>query len=174
MNIADITSQVIFILASGLGTATSIFVGAKLGNNEIEEAEKNADYLLGYAVFMGMIITFLLSTLAFIIPQFYNIHDETRVLTTYAILIQGLFAPVLMLTRIPFFVLRSGGRVLEVLFLDSVFMWVVKVPVALICGYVFHFSIIPLFFAVEATRVLNALVSITFYKQRKWLKNLTE
>src|SRR5690606_14026653 len=123
-------SQVVFILASGLGTATSIFVGTKLGSNEIEEAEKNANYLLGYAVMMGIAITFILSIFAFIVPLFYNIHPETRRLATYAILIQGFFAPILMLTRIPFFVLRSGGRVLEVLFLDSSFMWVIKVPVA--------------------------------------------
>ena len=173
VNIADIISQVVFILASGLGTATSIFVGTKLGNNEIEEAEKNANYLLGYSVFMGIIITLLLSILAFIVPLFYNIHPETRQLTTYAILIHGMFAPIIMLTRIPFFVLRSGGRVVEVLFLDSIFMWVVKVPVSLICGYVLKFPIIPLFLAVESTRVLNAFISMALYKRKKWLVNLT-
>lgn len=174
INIADIVSQIVFILASGLGTATSILVGYKLGNNELEDAEKNANYLLGYAVFMGIIIAVIISILAFIVPIFYNIKPETKILTTYAILIQGLVAPILMLTRIPFFVLRSGGRVNEVVLLDSVFMWVVKVPTALFFGYVLHVEIIPLFLSIEATRILNAIVSMYYYKQKKWLNNLTE
>jgi len=165
--------DVVFILASGLGTAASIFIGAKLGNNELKEAEKNADYLLGYAVFIGFIIMFIVMIIAFIVPSFYNIKPETRQLTTYAILIQGMAAPILMLTRIPFFVLRSGGRVVEVLFLDSIFMLVVKVPVAYVCANVFNFSIIPLFLAIESTRILNAMISMWFYKRKKWLKNLT-
>ncbi len=174
INIADIVSQIVFILASGLGTATSILVGYKLGNNELEEAEKNANYLLGYAVFMGIIIAIIASMLAFVVPIFYNIKPETKILTSYAILIQGIVAPILMLTRIPFFVLRSGGRVNEVVLLDSAFMWVVKVPTAFFFGFVLHVGIIPLFLSVEATRILNAIISIHYYKQKKWLINLTE
>ena len=52
-------------------------------------------------------------------------------------------------------------------------MWVVKVPVSLICGYVLKFPIIPLFLAVESTRVLNAFISMALYKRKKWLVNLT-
>ncbi len=173
VNISDMIRQVVFILASGMGTATSIFIGSKLGNNELEEAEKNADYLLGYAVMMGLVIAVILSVLAFIVPLFYNIEPETKLLITYAVLIQGMIAPILMLTRIPFFVLRSGGRVIEVMCLDSLFMWLVKVPVALICGYLLHFNIIILILAVESTRILNAFVSMALYKRKKWLINLT-
>ncbi|MDF2698595.1 MAG: Multi antimicrobial extrusion protein MatE family protein [Haloplasmataceae bacterium] len=174
INIADAISQVIFILASGLGTATSILVGYKLGNNELEEAEKNADYLLGYSVMSGILIMFMVSICAFIVPPFYNVDSEIRRLTTYAILIQGFTAPILMLTRIPFFVLRSGGRVIEILFLDNVFMWIVKVPVAIFFGYVLKSNIIIIFLAVELTRFLNAIISMYFYRQKKWLRNLTK
>jgi len=173
INIADVVSQVVFILASGMGTSTSIMVGYKLGSNQLEEAEENANYLLGYAVFMGVIIMAIISVLAFIVPHFYNIQDSTKRLTTYAILIQGAVAPIMMMTRIPFFVLRSGGRVLEILLLDSIFMWVVKVPIALLFGNVFDVNIIILFLAVESTRLLNAFVSLFFYRQKLWLKNLS-
>lgn len=173
INIADVISQIVYILASGLGTATNIFVGIHLGNNELKEAEDNANYLLGYSVGMGIIITFILSIISFIVPHFYNIQPQTKVLTTYVILIHAFMAPVTMLTRIPFFVLRSGGRVYEVLLLDAIFMWIVKVPVAIICGYVLHFPILPLFLAVEATRILNATISMALYKKKRWLTNLT-
>jgi putative MATE family efflux protein len=174
INIADIVSQVVFILASGTGTATSILVGYKLGSNQLEEAERNANYLLGYAVFMGVIIMAVISVFGVIVPQFYNISEATKQLTIYAILIQGAVAPIMMFTRIPFFVLRSGGRVLEIVFLDSLFMWVVKVPVALIVGYHFKADLIFIYLAVESTRLLNAFVSMMFYKKKRWLRNLSE
>lgn len=121
---------------------------------------------------MGCLIFISISILAFIVPNFYNISASTRRITTYAMLIQGAVAPVMMLTRIPFFVIRSGGRVLEIILLDSLFMWLVKVPVALVIGFVFNAPLIFIYLGVELTRVLNAIVSLFFYRQKKWLRNL--
>jgi len=173
ITITDAVMQVVFIFANGLGTATAILVGFKLGQNKLDEAQKNANYLLGYSAFMGIVIFFVLGISAFIIPQFYNISDQTKQVTTYAILVQALFAPMLLITRTPFFILRSGGRVKEIVFLNGIFMWVVKIPIAILFGYVLKTNIIVLFFAVESTRVINAVFSLYFYNQKKWIKNLT-
>lgn len=172
ITIADAVSQIVFILANGLGTATSILVGYKLGQSELDEAEQNANYLIGYSAIMGIFIFIILSALSFIIPSFYNISGYTKQLTTYTILIQALFAPILVINRIFFFIIRSGGKVKEVLLMNGIFMWVVKVPLALFLCHVLHVHVILLFFIIEATRVLNLLVSIYFYKQKKWCVNL--
>lgn len=173
ITITDVVSQMVFIFANGLGTATSILVGYKLGQNDLDGAEENANYLLGYSLIVGIVILVVLSIAGFVVPQFYNISGYTRQVTTYTILIQALFAPMLILTRIFFFILRSGGRVREVVLINGLFMWVVKVPLAVILGFVFKVDIIILFFAVEATRVLNTLICIYYYKQKKWRINLT-
>jgi Na+-driven multidrug efflux pump len=122
---------------------------------------------------IGVCITIFITGLAFSVPYFYNISAETRQITIYAILIQGAVAPIIMFTRIPFFVLRSGGRVYEIILLDSLFMWVVKVPVALIAGYYFKLDLMMIYLLVESTRFLNAIISMSFYRQKKWLKNLS-
>ncbi len=173
ITITDAVTQMVFIFANGLGTATSILVGYKLGQNDLEGAEKNGNYLLGYSAFMGFIVLIVLGISGFIVPHFYNISDAEKHLTSYAILVQALFVPALIMTRIPIFILRSGGRVTEVVFLNGIFMWIVKIPVALLFGYVLHANLILLFFSVEATRVISMILSLYFLKQKKWLKNLT-
>lgn len=173
ISISDVVREVVFIIASGTGTATSILVGYKLGSNQLDEAEENANYLLGYSFIMGMIVMVIITGLAFIVPEFYNISETTKRLTTYAILIQGFVAPLVMLYRIPFFVLRAGGRVYEIVLLDGAFMWLVKVPVALILGYVVKADLMTIFLVVEMTRIINVYISMYFFKQKKWLINLS-
>ena len=173
VNIADTVSQVVFIFANGLGTATSIFVGHLLGQNELEGAGKNADYLIGYSFFTSLIIFVFMILSGFIIPGVYNIGADTRQLTMYILIIQAFFAPMLIVSRTLFFIIRSGGKVKEVLIVDGLFMWVVKVPVALLFHYVFKANIVFIILAVEFTRVINALLSIMIYRQKKWQVNLT-
>lgn len=173
ITITDAISQMVFIFANGLGTATSILVGYKLGNNDLEGAEKNANYLLGYSFIMSLVILVVLSITSFIVPNLYNISGYTRQITTYIILIQALFAPALIMVRIYFFIIRSGGRVREVVIMNGLFVWLVRVPVAVILGVVLKVNIVVLFFAVEFTRVINVLICVYYYKQKKWKTNLT-
>lgn len=174
VTISDIVRQVVYILVSGLGTSTSILVGYKLGQNKLKEAEENANYLLGYGVMMGFVILVIISFLAMIIPEFYNIDPSLKRMTMYAIIVHGLVAPFMLLSRIPFFVFRSGGRVYEILFIHSLFMWFVRVPTAAVFGYFFNLNIIQLIFIVESTRILNAIISMWLFKRKSWLHNITK
>ncbi|QVK21659.1 hypothetical protein KHQ82_04875 [Mycoplasmatota bacterium] len=55
---------------------------------------------------------------------------------------------------------------MDVLILDSTFMWVIKVPVAVTLAYMTNLSIIWLVIGVETTRVTNAFISMYFYNKK--------
>jgi len=172
INIASIIFRYMIILMNGTGTATAILVGNSLGAGEFQKAQKNADYLLGYAVMIGLVVMMITVLAAFIIPSLYKgLELETRELMRTLILVYAFTAPLIALTRIPFFVLRSGGRVKEVFMLDAVFMWLVKVPVALSLAYLTELNIVWLVVGVESTRLLNAFISLYFYKKKQWVNS---
>ncbi|XMB67430.1 MATE family efflux transporter [Mycoplasmatota bacterium zrk1] len=172
INIANIIFRYVLILTNGTGTATAILVGNTLGAGKLDEAKKNADYLLGYSVMIGLVVMIITAILSYFIPNMYHgLELETKELMRKLILVYGFTSPIVALTRIPFFVLRSGGRVLDVLILDSTFMWVIKVPVAVTLAYMTNLSIIWLVIGVESTRVINAFISMYFYNKKQWLNS---
>jgi len=173
INIADIVFKYVVILTNGTGTATAVLVGNKLGSGKLDEARQNANYLLGYSVMIGLVVTIITLLLSIFIPNLYTgLELETRSMMRTLIIIYGVSSPLIALTRIPFFVLRSGGRVKEVIILDAVFMWVVKVPVALLLAYYTNLSVVWLVGFVEATRILNAFISLYFFNKQQWLVKL--
>jgi len=173
LNVAQIVFRYILIFTNGTGTASAILVGNKLGSGNYEEAEKNANYLLGYVLMIGSVVTVVLIGLAFIVPNIYTAFSiETKELLKQMIIILALTVPVMMFTRVPYFVLRAGGRVKEILILDGIFTWLFKIPLAYGLAYFTNVSIIWMLIAVESTRVINGFLSMYLFKQKKWLKKI--
>lgn len=173
LNVAQIIARYILIFTNGTGTASAILVGNNLGADNYEEAEKNANYLMGYVMIAGTIVMFILLILSLFIPNVYTaFSQETKDLLKWMIIVFAISAPIQVFTRVPFFVLRAGGRVREILILDALFMWVVKIPLAFGLAYLTDLHVIWLLVAVESTRILNGFISMYFFNQKKWLNKL--
>jgi putative MATE family efflux protein len=173
ISIAQTVGKIFFILLNGLGSATAALVGFELGAGNKSKALRHSRYLINHSIIMAIAITLLMLPSAFIIPSFYNINSELKTLVTYALIIRALVPLPLALTREIIFILKSGGKTREVVILDGIFMWVVKVPLALIASYVLDIHAIWIYLIVESQQFTNVLISLYFYKQKKWLNNLT-
>lgn len=173
VSIANTVGNIFFILINGLGSATSVLVGNELGADNKDNALKHSYWLLGYGVIMAILITIFMIPASFIIPKFYNIDISLQNQVTIAIIIRGLVPVPMVITRIIFFILKSGGRTVDVILIDGVFMWLVKVPLALIGSYIFDLNILWLYFIIEFQQFANLIISVYFFKKRKWLINLT-
>ncbi len=172
-NVAQIILRYILIFTNGTGTSSSILVGKNLGAGKYKEAESNANYILGYVMMMGLVVTAILFVLSAFIPNIYTAFEmETRQLLRWMIVVLACTVPLQVFTRVPYFVMRAGGRVREILLLDGVFMWAVKVPLAFYLAYFTELEIIWMLVIIESTRVLNAIVSMSLFKQKKWLQKI--
>jgi len=174
ITIVDTIFFLFLILINGLGTATSIFIGNRLGAGKIDEANQNAMWMLSYGMIMGSVVMILIIIFSPFLPELYNISPSIKSMITYALILRSLTILPMVITRIVIFVLRTGGRVDQTMIVDGLFMWVVKVPIALVLSYYFKCNILLIYAVVHFTQFPNALISIHYFRKRDWLNNLAE
>lgn len=172
MNITNTISQITFVLFQALGTASAVFVGNKLGENELDEAQANAKRLVftaGVVAAAVGVVQFLLSGL---FTDFYAINEITKTWAIFNIRVNAMFVPLYTMNVTLFFIIRSGGDTKSTLLMDSGFMWFVAVPVALSLAFFTALPITWMFLLVQGTEFFKVLFSISRYNKKRWVKNL--
>jgi len=73
-----------------------------------------------------------------------------------------------------FFMIRSGGLTKVVMIFDSVFVWLIEVPIALFLSYKTNISLENQFFLVYSTEIIKLVAGAFILKKGIWIKNLTQ
>ena len=71
-----------------------------------------------------------------------------------------------------YFIIRSGGKTIITFLFDSAFTWVFCVPIALMLTHYTSLSIVWIFFAVQCTELIKAVVGYILLKRGVWVNNL--
>jgi len=69
--------------------------------------------------------------------------------------------------------LRAGGDTRSTLFMDSVYMWLVNIPVVAGFAYLTGLNVFVLYLAGQATDFLKLVLAFTLVRKEKWVNNLT-
>lgn len=172
MNITNSISQITFVLFQALGTASAVFVGNKLGENELVEAQDNAKRLVFAAGVVAVAIGVVLFVLSGLFTDFYSIAELTKSWAIFNIRVNALFVPLYTMNVTLFFIIRSGGDTKSTLLMDSGFMWLVSVPTALFLAFFTALPITWMFLIVQGTEFFKVLFSISRYNKKRWVRNL--
>lgn len=172
MNITNSISQITFVLFQALGTASAVFVGNKLGENELVEAQDNAKRLVFAAGVVAVAIGVVLFGLSGLFTDFYSIAELTKSWAIFNIRVNALFVPLYTMNVTLFFIIRSGGDTKSTLLMDSGFMWLVAVPAALSLAFFTALPITWMFLIVQGTEFFKVLFSISRYNKKRWVRNL--
>ena len=114
----------------------------------------------------------LLAGISFVFPLLYNTTDEIRSLATVFILIAAANMPFCAYTHASYFIIRSGGNALITVLFDSVFTWVIVVPLAAYMSYFTGISIILMVAIIRATEIIKCLIAFAFVRSGIWVKNI--
>ncbi len=156
-----------------MGVADGILMGQMLGSSAPREQVRDASRkLLFVSVSSGVLFGLVSVVLSGLFPHIYNTTSQVRALASQLILITALFMPFDAYTNATYFMLRSGGQTYITFLFDSGFVWVCMVPLGYVLSRFVHLSILPLFFACQATNILKALLGSVFLKKGKWIQNL--
>ena len=71
-----------------------------------------------------------------------------------------------------YFTLRSGGQVMVTLLFDSIYMWALVLPVALILAHLTPLSIIPFYALCQCTDILKAGFGYALLRRGTWVRQL--
>ena len=174
LNIASVLENLVIVIIISMGNAVGILMGQMLGASKFEEAKMNSSRLTRFTAILGMVVALFVIMISGYFPGFYNTTDSIKELAKNFIIVNALFLPVVGIVNSLYFTLRSGGKTIITFFFDSVFTWLLEVPIAfLLCKYS-EFPITTIFIIVHSLNFIKLLIGQILIKKGVWISNLVE
>ena len=121
---------------------------------------------VGVAVVMMLVGT--------VFPNIYETQESIKDLARIFIVISAAIMPVCSFCHCSYFTLRSGGKTVITFLFDSVYTWVIVIPVATILAKHTDLNIIWVFLLVQCTEIIKAVIGYFMVKSGIWLQNIVE
>ncbi len=174
LNISNAICNLLNVVFVALGSAVGILVGQTLGAQEYEKAKKDAFSLMWFTGGVTLVITVILVLLSGIFPQFYDTTAEIRRYGQMFIIITALFFPVQGFLNALYFTLRSGGKTVITFLFDSVYSWVLPIPLAfLLCKFT-ALPILGIYAIIQAADLIKVLVGYILIRKGVWISNIVD
>lgn len=171
-NITSTVWNLFSIVMFAMGTAVSIIIGQLLGADRIEEAKDTDNKLLFFTVALHIIIGGIIILAAPYIPQIYNVEPEVKALTTSLLRVAGAALPIHAFAHVTYFTLRSGGKTFITFLFDSIYTWVVPLPIAFLLCRMTTLPIVTIYFCVQFIDGIKVIIGIMLLKSGIWAKRI--
>ena len=171
-NICAVVSNLFFCAFFAMGTSLSIIVGQLLGAGKLEQAVDENRKLIVFSITLSTAVGLVLALIAPLVPRIYNTTEIVRHLAADMIIINAVMMPSNAFTNACFFTLRSGGKSLLTFLYDSVYIWVLSVPLTLFLVKGTDLPIIPIYAICYGVDILKCIVGYILVKKRIWVNNL--
>ena len=173
-NITTTMFNLVNVAIIATGTAISIIVGQLLGASKIEEARDKDNKLIGFAMMLSVAIAMLVAVISPFFPQLYDTTAEAQGIATRLMLLQALFFPSFAFMNSAYFTMRSGGKTFITFLFDSVFVWVVSVPIAFVCSRYTEISVYMIFICVNLADFIKCIIGGIMLKKGLWIQNIVD
>ena len=174
INISTAVSNLFFCAFISMGNTVAIMVGQLLGAGRLEQAVDEDRKLIAFAVALCTAVGVVMALLAPAIPQIYNTTDTVKRLAEELLFVIAVFMPVHGFNNSCFFTLRSGGKTLITFVFDSVYIWVLCIPLAFILSRYTAVPILPMYITVQLLDLVKVAMGFVLVKRRMWVKNLVK
>ncbi|MDR1781868.1 MAG: MATE family efflux transporter [Bacilli bacterium] len=172
MSIASVIGNFVFIGMGGMATAIAIIVGDSLGKSKFEHALSDSKILIKLGSFLGLALGIFMLILSLFITQIYNVSIETITKARLCILVYTCFSWLYYLNGCLFYSLRAGGDTKGALIMDSLYTWIIALPIALFLSR-FHLYMPLFFFSMQFIDFVKLYIAYRRYHKKRWLVNLT-
>lgn len=174
INISNAICNLLNVVFVAMGSAVGILIGQTLGASQYEKAKKDSFSLMWFTGGICLILTAILVSISGVFPLLYDTTETVRNYGQMFIIITALFFPVQGFLNALYFTLRSGGKTLVTFLFDSVYSWVVTIPVAYVLCTFTDWSIFVIYAIVQSLDFIKILVGFILVKKGVWISNLVE
>jgi Na+-driven multidrug efflux pump len=105
-------------------------------------------------------------------PEIYNTESSIKELANRFIVISATALPAYAFAHCSYFTLRSGGKTIVTFLFDSVYTWVIVIPVATMLAKHTTLPIVTVFFIVQYMEFVKAVIGYFMVKSNVWLQNI--
>ena len=172
MNISNTVSNAFSVVFFALGDAIAIIIGQHLGANEFEKAKDEDNKIIAFSVFIATVTAIGIASISHVFPMIYNTTPEAKQLATQFMIAQAIFTPQIAVLHTTYFTLRSGGRTVITFLFDSVFMWVVSVPLAFVLSRFTGIHVVWIYAFLQMADWIKCALGIVLVKKGVWMNNI--
>ena len=173
-NISSTVGNLFFCVFIATGDSISILIGQLLGAGELERAVDEDRKLIAFSAALSLLVSCVMFLVAPLIPRLYNTTETVRLLAVRLLLIWAAFTPLHAYSNACYFTLRSGGKTLITFAFDSMFVWVLQLPLAFVLSRFTAVPILPMYAMVEGMNLVKCIIGLAMLKSRKWVVNLVQ
>ncbi len=171
-NITSTVSNLLNVVWMAMGVSISILVGQQLGANQFDKARQTVRRIMAFSVTLAAGIGLCMAALSPAFPLLYNTTQEVRSLATGMLIITAIGAPIHAVIHSSYFTLRSGGKTWITFLFDSVYLWVLSVPLAkLLTGGTF-WHILLIFAVCQYVDIIKGAAGLILVKKGVWIHNI--
>lgn len=174
VNIYNTVDNIAFALLIGLGSATAVLVGNKIGAGEEKLAHAYAGRSIGLAIVFGWLIGGALLLIRTPVLGLYHVSplviDNAYHMMTFAALAIWIRACNMIII---IGALRSGGDTVFSLILDGLVIWVLGVPLAALGAFVFGLPLQFVYLLALSEEITKLAAGLWRYFSKKWINNMT-
>lgn len=172
LNISSTVSNLFNIVYMALGGAVAVMVGQLLGAAKFEEAKDSARKLLFFSVMSCLVLGLLMILVAPFFPEIYQTEPEVKHLASQFIKVAALCMPMYVFNHASYFILRSGGQTLITFLFDSVFTWVIVLPLAFVLSTHTSLSIVLVYLFCQLAELIKSGIGYRLIRSDLWVKNI--
>lgn len=174
LNISNAMTNLLNVVFVALGSAVGILIGQTLGASEYEKAKKDSFRLMRFTGAVCLVLSAILIVASGTFPRLYDTTGQVRQYAKWFIIIAACFFPLQGFMNSMYFTLRSGGKTVITFLFDSVYTWLIPVPLAmLLCNFT-GLSIFLVYVLVQVVDSMKVLVGYILIRKGIWISNLVE
>ena len=172
MNICSTISNLFNVVWLSMGTVVAIMVGQQLGASEFDKAKITVRRLMAVSIAGAVAIGVVMIAFAPLFPRMYNTTEEVRHIASRLLMIVAMAGPVNAFCHCCYFTLRSGGKTWITFLFDSVYLWVLSIPLARLLTGATVWPILPIYAVCTFIDVIKAFAGGILIKKNVWVHNI--
>ena len=138
----------------------------------MDEAKDTDRKLIFFTVMSCFIVGSIMAVVAPLFPAIYKTEQLVKDYATAFLRIAALCMPLNAFTHASYFTLRSGGKTIITFLFDSVFVWVVNIPLAYGLCHFTGLPIIPVILICSLAEAIKCVIGFILVKKGVWLNNI--
>ena len=171
-NISNTVCNVFNVVFFAMGDAIAIVIGQRLGAKEYDKARDETNKIIAFAIFIATLVAIVVASTSHLFPMIYKTTPEAKRIASHFLIAQAIFTPQIALLHTTYFTLRSGGKTVITFLFDSVFMWVVSVPVAYLLSRFTDIYVVWIFVCLQMADWIKCTIGVVLVRKGVWMNNI--
>ena len=173
MTITSTLTNLFNVFFISMGTASSVFVGRSLGANDPDGAKDNARKIIAFEEFVCVCTGLMLIIASPWLPLVYTKSSlAAKHLASTLIRVSARILPLQGFSHCTYFTLRAGGKTFVTFLFDSVYTWLLPVPMAFLLVRLTDLGVLAIYAIVNGMEIFKDLFGYILLKKGVWIQNI--